>query len=81
MLTLEQTGALFSGQNSSCPKAGQVDLTACITIPKRDVEGNYAAYKRRVAERLESPRSADHPKFMNERASLGKRKYISKRAW
>jgi hypothetical protein len=58
------------------------DLAACAVqsvAPRFD--DTFRAYQRRVAERRDTPtRASDYPKFMNERAALGKRKYIS-RAW
>jgi hypothetical protein len=70
------------GQDAHCPATGVVDRAACAVqsvTPRFD--DTLRAYQRRVAERRDAPtRASDYPKFMNERAALGKRKYIS-RAW
>jgi hypothetical protein len=76
-----QTGALSGDRDGGfCSKTGRKVCTA--SSAKRDPNGLYETSKRHLAERAAArPANAPTPTFMKERAALGKRKLLSKRAW
>jgi hypothetical protein len=70
---------LTDHDSNFCKNSGKKSCAA-VAGRRRDTNGVFAAYQRKIAQRSAQAASVPVAKFMNERAALGKRKYLSRRS-